>query len=250
MLLTFSNVRFSKVTRYMFLLLIIGVTTGIRFYFFPSDVPLNSDALYYFWYGSDIYHIGKLPDDWSPSNNGWPIFVSIFFNIFDSKDIFALMQIQRVLSVIISILITIPTYFLCKKFVARKFAIIGASFVAFDPRLMTNSFLGVTDPLYLLLITTSLVLFLFSNKKAVYFSFVLVSLATIVRAEGLVFFLVLSVMFFARYRKEGYKVFFKYLVVLGIFTLIVLPINLYRVEVIGGGIFMTNLSSGGNLVSN
>ena len=123
------------------------------------------------------------------------------------------MQIQRLLSVVISVLITIPVYFLCKKFVARKFAIIGASLVVFDPRLMINSFLGVTDPLYLLLIATSLTLFLYSNKKLVYVSFVLVSLAALVRAEGLAFFVVLSVMFFIRYRKENYKVFVKYLLV-------------------------------------
>jgi hypothetical protein len=231
--------------------MIIGVTIGIRLYFFPIDVPLNNDALYYFWYSSDIYQIGGLPKEWSPDNNGWPIFTSIFFIMSDSKDVFALMQIQRLFSVLASILIIIPTYFLCKKFVTRKFALIGASLVAFDPRLMINSFLGVTDPIYLLLITTSLTLFLFSNKKIVYFSFALVALATIIRAEGLAFFVMLSIMFLIRYRKENYKVFFKYLLALGIFILIILPISLYRIEVIGSdGIFSRNFSSGDNLVSN
>ncbi len=250
-ILTFSNMRFSKIiTKYtIFLLIIIGVTIGIRFYFFPLDVPLTADALYYFWYSSDIYQIGELPKEWTPTNNGWPIFVSIFFTIFDSKDIFTLMQIQRLLSVLASILIIIPTYFLCKKFVTRKFAIIGASFVAFDPRLMINSFLGATDPIYLLLITMSLTLFLFSNKKIVYFSFVLVALATIIRAEGLAFFVVLSVIFLIRYRKEKYKVFFKYLLVLGIFILIILPVSFYQIEVTGSdGIFMRNFKSGNYLV--
>ena len=250
--LIFNNIKFPKtITKYTILLLIIiTITIGIRFYFFPSNVSLNSDALYYFWYSSDIYQIGKLPDDWSPINNGWPIFVSIFFIMFDSKDIFTLMQTQRLLSVLIAILIIIPVYFLSKKFVARKFALIGASLIAFDPRLMINSFLGSTDPLYILLITTSLVLFLSSNKKIIYFSFVLVSFATIVRGEGLIFFLVLSVMFLIRYRKERYKVFFKYLIVLGIFMLIILPVSLYRIEVIGNdGIFMRNFGDGKYLIS-
>jgi len=247
----FSNSKFFVVTRYtVFLLMVIGFSVGIRFYFFPADVPLNGDALYYFWYSSDIYQLGKLPDNWSPTNNGWPIFVSIFFTIFDSKDIFTLMQIQKLLSVLISVTIIIPTYFLCKKFVKKKFALIGATFIAFDPRLIINSFLGVTDPLYLLLIATSLTLFLFSNKKTVYFSFVVVSFATIIRGEGLAFFLVLSIMFFIRYRKDGYKVFLKYVLILGIFTLIILPISLYRIEVTGSdGIFIRGLGSGENLVS-
>jgi len=137
----------------IFLSIIIGISIGIRLFYFPSNLPLNADALYYFWYSSDIYHIGRLPNDWSPANNGWPIFVSIFFSISDSKDIFTLMEIQRSLSVFFSILIIIPTYFLCKKFVDRKFALIGASLIAFDPRLMINSFLGIVDPLYIFLIT-------------------------------------------------------------------------------------------------
>ena len=241
--------RFSRYT--IFLLIIIGTAILIRMYFFPLQVPLNSDALYYFMYSSDIYQIGELPKDWSPTNNGWPIFVSLFFIIFDSKDIFTLMQIQRLLSVLISVSISIPVYFLCKKFVARKFAIVGVVLIAFEPRLMINSFLGSADPLYLLLVTASLTLFLCSNKKIVYFSFILVALATLVRGEGITLFAVMSIMFFVRYRKEKYKVFLKYLLVLGIFTSIVLPISIYRIEVIGvDGIFMRTVSSGDYLVSN
>ena len=146
-----TNSKFISFSKYtIFILAIIGVSLIIRVYFFPVQVPLTADALFYFWYSSDILQIGGLPNDWSPANNGWPVFVSFFFTVFDSKDVFTLMQIQKVLSVIISVLITIPVYFLCKKFVARKFAIVGASLVAFDPRFMINSFLGVTDPLYII----------------------------------------------------------------------------------------------------
>ena len=245
------NSKISKIfSRYvLFLGIIIAIAFVIRLYFFPTDVPLRNDALYYFWYSSDIYQIGRLPDEWSPNNNGWPIFTSIFFIISDSKDVFTLMQIQRLVSMLVSITIIIPTYFLCTKFVPRKFAIIGASLVAFDPRLMINSFLGVTEPVYLLLITTSLTIFLFSNKKSVYFSFVLVALATITRAEGLAFFVLLSIMFLVRYRKES-KVFLKYILALMIFIVIILPVSFYHIEVSGNDkIFMNNVGSGSNLIS-
>jgi len=222
-----SFLKFSKYT--VFLLAIIGLSLLVRFYYFPFDVPLTSDALFYFWYSSDIYQIKELPN-WSLTNNGWPILVSFFFSLFDSKDILTFMQIQRLLAVLFSILISVPVYFLCKKFVSKKFALIGATLIAFDPRLMINSFLGGTDPLYLLLIATSLTVFLFSNKKLVYFSFVLASFAIIIRLEGMFFFVVLSILFFVRYRKEGYPVIFRYLAVIGIFTLIVLPISIYRIE--------------------
>lgn len=242
---------FSKFSKYtVFLLAIIGLSLLVRFYYFPFDVPLTFDALYYFWYSSDIYQLKELPSDWTPGNNGWPIFVSFFFSLFDSKDILTFMQIQRLLAVLFSILISVPVYFLCKKFVSKKFALIGAILIAFDPRLMINSFLGVTDPLYLLLIATSLTVFLFSNKKLVYFSFVLASFAIIVRAEGIFFFVVLSILFFIRYRKEGYPVIFRYLAVIGIFTLIILPISIYRIDVIGtDSIFVRSVVSATEILS-
>jgi hypothetical protein len=98
---------------------------------------------------------------------------------------------------------------------------------------MINSFLGVTDPLFLLLSVTSLVLFLYSNKKNVYLSFVIVALAALVRTEGIAIFLVLSIMFFIKYRKENYKLIFKYLLILGIFGLVLLPLSVYRIDVTG-----------------
>ena len=241
-----SNSKILSFSKYsIFLSIIITISVIIRFYFLPTQIPLNSDALLYFWYSSDIYLLGELPKNWSPLNNGWSILVGIFFSIIDSRDIFTLMETQRLLSVIISVAIVIPTYFLCKKFVDRKFAIIGATLLAFEPRLMINSFLGIADPFYLLLITTSLTLFLYSNKKLVYLSFLLSSIAVLVRVEGIVFFLILSIMFFIRYRKENYKILLKYLFIIGIFSLIIMPMSIYKIEAIGeDGIFSRILNSG------
>lgn len=249
---TFRNIKLPKIiTWYTLCLLVIsGISIGIKFYFFPIDVPLNLDALYYFWYSSDIFHAGEFPKNWAPNNMGWSTFVSIFFTLVDSKDVFVLMQVQKFLSVIISVLTIFPTYFLCKKFVSKKIALVGASFIAFDPRLMINSFLGVTDPLYILLITSSLAFFLSSNKKLIYFSFILIGFATIVRAEALEFFLVISVMFIVRYRKDRYKVFLKYIFAFGLFMLIVVPVTLYQNEVLGSErIFIKSIQSGNSLSS-
>ena len=157
---------FSKYT--VIILAIISISLGIRLYFFPTQIPLTADSLYYFWYSSDIYQIGELPKTWTPANTGWSIFVSIFFRMFDSENIVNFMEIQKILSTVISAIITVPMYYVCKKFVSRKIAIVGATFIAFDPRLIINSLLGVTDPLYLLLITSSLALFLSTNKKLIY----------------------------------------------------------------------------------
>jgi 4-amino-4-deoxy-L-arabinose transferase-like glycosyltransferase len=233
---------FSKYS--IIIVIIIGISCLIRFYYLPTEIPLTGDALYYFWYSSDIYQIGSLPNNWTPTNNGWSIFVSTFFTVFDSKDIFELMQAQRILSTLISILITIPVYFLCKKFVERKFAIIGATLIAFEPRLILNSFLGITDPLYLLLITSGLVFFLSSNKKLVFCSFIAISLAVITRGEGIFLLTSIFILFFIKYRKEKYKLFFYYIIILVIILLILVPITNYRIDVNGyDPIFTRNVDS-------
>lgn len=248
-----KNSRYSsKVTKYtLYIIIILSVGLITRFYFFPYDVPLTADALYYFWYSSDIIQLGGLPDNWTPGNNGWPIVVGIVFSLFDSQNIFSLMQIQRIFSVIFLISMTIPVYYLCKKFVSRKFALIGASLIAFDPRLIINSFLGVTDPLFLLLSSCSLVAFLYSNKKTIYISFVLIGLATLVRTEGLAMFLVLSIMFFVKFRNEKCRTIPKFLLIVFIFGLILLPASLYRMDVTGSDyIFQRGLTHADKISSN
>ena len=117
--------------------------------------------------------------------------------------------------------------------------------------MMINSFLGLTEPLYLLLVTTSLVLFLQSNKKLVYFSFFVVALATLVRGEGITLFLVLSIIFFIRFRQERLRVIPRYTIVLGLFLLVILPMSAYGIDVNGvDGILMRSVSSGGDIISN
>ena len=101
-------------------------------------------------------------------------------------------------------------------------ALVGVILIALEPRLMINSFLGLTDPLYLLLMTTSLTLFLQKNKQLVYLSFVVVGLATLVRGEGITLFLVLSIIFFIKFRHERLKIILKYMIVLGLFLLVIL----------------------------
>ena len=108
---------FNRFTKYsIYVIIIIGTGFGIRLYFFPFDVPLTADALYYFWYSSDIYQLRGLPNDWAPGNNGWPILVGMIFTIINNDEILSLMQTQRLLSLGISLAITIPVYFLCKKY--------------------------------------------------------------------------------------------------------------------------------------
>ena len=190
----------------------------IRFFYFPDGIPITLDGANFFWYANDLSISGTFPDNVNFPNNGWPTFLSVFFYFFNSDNFLDYMNLQRSLSIIISVLTIIPVYLLCCRFFDKRYSIIGAALFVFEPLIIQNSLLGITEPLYLLIGITSLFLFLSNNIKAIYVSFGVAALFTLVRYEGLLLFLPLSIMFFVRFRKEK-KVVLKY-----VFCVIIFPI--------------------------
>lgn len=228
----------------IFFLVIVGIAgLLIRIYYFPFGIPITLDGLDYFWYALDMSQLGKFPTEYTFPNNGWPSFLSIFFSLLHSNNFLDYMVIQRSLTIFISVFTIIPVYLLCKRFFDKSFALIGAAFFAFDPRLIQNSLLGITEPLFILLGTISLFLFLSENSKVVYFSFGVAALFALVRYEGLLLVLSLSIMFFARFRKEE-KVIPRYLLAIGIFVLVLLPMTYVRIETIGRDGLVSNVAAG------
>ena len=224
-------------------LIIFFVGLGIRLFYFPFDLPLVADAVGYFTYATAINYYGYLPLEGSPANNGWPIFLSFWFSIINLDDTLQYMQLQRIISIILSSLIAIPVYVLCRKFFDEKIALVGAALFAFDPRIILNSLLGIGEPLFILLSITSLLFFLRYRNKEIIISFVLASFATIVRSEAVFLFFALTILFFIKYRfsKEILKT---YLPALVIFFLILTPIMIYKIEVNGDDAIFQRVSVG------
>lgn len=190
-----------------------------------------------FTYASAINYYGHLPREWTPANNGWPIFLSFWFSIINLENTQQYMDLQRMISIVLSGLIVIPVYFLCKKFFDEKLALVGSALFVFDPRIILNSLLGITEPLFILLAISSLVIFLRHSRSSITTSFVLASLATIVRSEGLFLFATLTILFFVKY-KLSREIVKTYLPCVVIFLLILSPIMIYKIEVTGyDGIF-------------
>ena len=211
---------------------IIILSLLLRFNYFVPEIPLTLDALSYFSYAMETSIIGHLPTTWILENNGWPAFLSIFFSFFKFDDGISYVQLQRILSIVISACITIPVYMLCRKFAGKPESLVASAIFAFEPRLIQNSLFGLTEPLYILLCSMSLLFFLSSDKKLVYFSFALVALATLVRSEAIFLFIGLSIIFFVRFRRDRF-VLPKYIPALAIFVLSILPMVIYRIEVLG-----------------
>lgn len=229
------------------LIIVIMLSLLIRMYYFPYGVPLTLDAFGYFSYATDTSILGHFPFGYNFPNNGWPALLAIFFSIFHFTNFLDYMTLERLLSVSISVLTIIPVYFLCHRFFNKTYSLLGASLFAFEPHIIQNSLLGITEPLYIVLVTISLYFLLSNNKKFVYASFGMTSLSAIVRYEGLVLFFVLSIIFFVRFRKEG-KVIAKYLLAVGIFVLILLPMALVRIQTTGEDGLTSDLASGAHVV--
>ena len=224
-----------KIFFLFFMIFVLGLS--IRIYYIPYELPLTSDAMDNFTFASAISYYGTLPSEWSPPFIGWPVFLSFWFSIINFENTFDTMQIQKILSAVLSVLIIIPVYLLCRKFFEDKIALVGAAIFSFDPRIILNSTLGITEPLFILLGFSSLVTFLKYDKKMIFFSYLLVVCATIVRSEGVFIFFTITILFLIKFKfsKEIIKTLIPCIV---IFMIILGPISIYKIETSGyDGIF-------------
>ena len=204
---------------------IITIGIAIRILFVPFDIPLTWDNFTYFMYAID-HSLGQ-NSTLQVSSNGWPLFVSFFFSLYNSDNFLDYMALQRILSVVISSLIAIPIYFLCRKFFDEKFALLGSLIFVFEPRIIQNSTLGITESLYILLIVTGMVLILSSGYKKHYLAFTVIALASTVRIEGLFLLPAFVFVFFLKNPINKEKIFHISISVL-IFILIVSAIGFYN----------------------
>ena len=209
----------------------------------PFDTPLFNDAMTYFWYAIDMSVLNKFPEGHVLTNNGWPIFISFIFKFLNSENFLDYHNIMRVFTVMISVTTIIPIYFLCLKFMNRSFALIGVVFFAFEPRLMQNSLIGTPESMHIFLLAISFVLFLSENLKKIYLSFFIIGLLSLIRYEGLLFIIPLSVMFFVRFRGNKKKLLtfiFCFIILLSIIT----PVTVLRIDSMGEDGLISHISAG------
>ena len=213
-------------------LIIFSIGLGLRLFYFPFELPLIADGMDNFNYATAINFYGHLPNDYAPANIGWSIFLSFWFWLVNLDSSLDYMQFQRILSIILSSVTIVPIYYLCKNFFSSKISLVGIALFAFEPRIILNSTLGITEPLFILLGISSLVIFLKYSNKGILTAFALASFATIVRSEGIFLFITISILFFIKFKlsKEILKT---YLPALVIFLLLLAPISMYKTEVSG-----------------
>jgi len=166
-------------------LLIIGIIgLSIRILFLHIDIPMNSDNLFYFMAAID-QSLGHTSKTIFAANDGWPLFLSLFFWVSQSSNFMDYMAFQKILTVAISVVTIIPIYFLGKQFVSKSYALLGSAIFIFDPRIIQNSLEGITDPPSIILITISLALIFNKKYYFQYIAFAALSFSILVRSEAM-----------------------------------------------------------------
>ena len=221
----------------IYLGIIVLASFLIRFFYFPEGIPITHDGGVFFWYANDLSMSGTFPHNVNIPNNGWPTFLSVFFSLFNSDNFLHYMDLQRYVTVIISVVTIIPVFILCRKFCGTGLSLLGTIFFVFQPRVVENSLLGLSEPLFILLVLSCLVLFLQNNWKLKYMSFAFLALSCLVRYEGIVLILPLSFLFIFENRRDK-TIIPKFLIAISIFLMVLLPMLFVRIDTMGfDGIF-------------
>ena len=141
---------FSRKRIFLCLLSIGIIGLLVRLYFEPQTA-LTGDSTNYFLYAADTGLKGKLSDVYFLANSGWSLLLSTLFSTTNYDDPLFLMELQRSLSIFISVATIIPIYSLCRRFFNQSYSLVGASLFLFQPHIIINSSLGITEPLFLFL---------------------------------------------------------------------------------------------------
>jgi len=215
----------SNSIKILFLLMLGGII--IRLHFTQFHIPINLDGIDYFIYAVAMSKEEFFPTGYLETNFGWPSFVSVFFTLFPNSEMLTLMNIQKILSIIISTLTAIPIYYLARTFFRREISLLGTTLFLFDPRIIENSILGVTDAMFILL-TVLTILFIFYKKGSlIYLSFICASLTAFTRYEGLLLIIPLIISYLLRNKQINFS---KFTIGIILFLMIVIPINFINYE--------------------
>lgn len=198
------------------------------------DIPIigSGDAFEYFEYAINVARQNSLPTESVLGNNGWPIFLSFFFQFIDSTNYLDYMLVQKLVGVVLSALTIIPIYIICKRFFSEKLAFVGPVIFVFGSAVTANSLLGLTEPLFVLLMSTALACFFASQKHVVFFTFPLLALSMIVRGEALFIMIPLILLYIIRFRHSR-KTVYEIPLLLLIMLLIIAPVATHRIDTLG-----------------
>ena len=224
--ISISVKKWNKTIISLSLIIILGLS--IRFVYYPFDVPIVIDSFYDFVYASKTVFDNGLPIGYAVTNTGWANFLSFLFLFFDKTNPSQLMDVQRTASIIISTITALPIFFILRRFVGYKWALIGSLLLVVEPRLLLISLEGINYSLFFFLFVLTIIFFLKKTSLSLFLSFVCIAFCAIVRYEGLLLVIPISIMYFIKFRNK--KSTLRFLGMVAIMVIIILPIGILRMQ--------------------
>jgi len=212
------------------LILIIGISFGLKLYSVDFSLPVNSDNLLF-----TLNAIAHTNGDFSQGKHvglGWSLFVSPFFSLIDSNNFIDYSNTIRILSMSLATCSIPMMYMVSRRFFDHKYALVGASLLAFEPHLNYNAGLGFTEPLFIITILSSFYFVLSKNTKYIIPSLILAGIVFWIRPNGFIIFLIITIIYFITLR--GQKHYFRnYALGLTLFLIVISPVLLQKYEQFG-----------------
>ena len=200
-----------------------------------TEPPISEDTYVYILAAFSIINGDFSQPDTKPL--GWSILLSPFYLFDDSTDLLHYVNIARILSIAISTITILPMYILARRFFDEKYSLVASCLFAFEPHLINNSTLGLSEPLFILTIILASVFILQKNHSwYFYMSFLLAGITWWIRVNGLITLVILSIIFFIVYKSSS-KNFTKYLLCIVIFVLVASPMLIQKYDQFGDPLY-------------
>ena len=212
------------------LVIIIGISLGLKLYSTDFSLPVNSDNLLF-----ALNAIAHTNGDFAQTSDvgmGWSLFVSPFFSLIDSDNFIDYSNTIRVLSMSLATCSIPMMYIISRKFFDHKYALVGASLLAFEPHLNYNAGLGFTEPLFIITILSSFYFVLSKNTKYIIPSLIIAGGIFWIRPNGFIIFLIITIIYLITLR--GQKHYFRnYALGLTLFLIVISPMLLQKYDQFG-----------------
>ena len=227
----------SRITTIVICLLIISsISVAFKLSHVDFTEPSISEDVYvYILAAFSIINGDFSQPDFKPL--GWSILLSPFYLFDDSTDLLHYVNIARILGIAVSTITILPMYILARRFFDEKYSLVASCLFAFEPHLINNSTLGLSEPLFILTIILTSVFILQKNHSwYFYMSFLLAGITWWIRVNGLITLVILSIIFFIVYKSSS-KNFVKYLLCIVIFVLVASPMLIQKYDQFGDPLY-------------
>ena len=219
----------------------------VRIIWINHDLPLSLDSTGYFWYSIDTSISNHFPDQscgWKCSfpNTGWPSFLTLFFKVLPSENYLDFMNLQKYVGVIFSVLTVVPIFLISRFFLKKETAFLASSLFLFNPRIIENSILGITEPIYIFTFSVTLLTLLKWPKFPV-ISFGFLALLVIIRYEAILLILPIILIYFYKNRFNK-KTIISCGISISIIFLILIPWGMMKNELTGQDGIISNVYAG------